>query len=591
MFDPISYAKASYSQRLLDNLTIHTATITFEGGGINKIKGELQATSFMITTLPADYLLAKRTGRFLSVVPNTTVSIEYEGGKMYLYEYKKDFSYIGFTSVESQQEYILTKDTHYIKFSYGVETHVSLTWESGSIGADGSLISSTSWLRTSNYIDVDTIDKMHIRPNGRYNLRLYDANYDCIGSHGSFRTEEISLEHSKSLWNMQDGKTKDDVKYVRFIIGYVGGGTISHNDVEFAAYKAIENREYFGAKVTFTGERQPEKNIRVSDNPISFYYSVGDAYNAGLLKLPTNYSPTGEPVKLIIFCHGSNDFLAMHAPRFSTSYDPYIQYLCDEGYAIYDCYGGTSKYNTHLSINSPTQASALVRGYEWIINNFNVSSQGVYVTGKSWGGKPGVGLCFRKDIPVLACGLLTPSIDVLTVNLGFTKEARMAAADDFGFEDVGNLTAENILNVDEIDRMDSDYRSYIEGNAHKLAGHNPQWAGLMGHTPIELAQVDFTNLLWETTPRVCSVPVKIWCAPDDDAVNYESNRQFIESIKLAQGVAEMRTMPSGTGGHHATDTSPTALKAEMVTTKLGVTYQDLPLAYVELIEWFRRYDN
>lgn len=62
-------------------------------------------------------------------------------------------------------------------------------------------------------------------------------------------------------------------------------------------------------------------------------------------------------------------------------------------------------------------------------------------------------------------------------------------------------------------------------------------------------------------------------------------------VKNAHGVAEVRWLPENTGGHHATDTASEALRVDSITTKLGIPHTDIPLVYVELIQWFRRFES
>lgn len=85
-------------------------------------------------------------------------------------------------------------------------------------------------------------------------------------------------------------------------------------------------------------------------------------------------------------------------------------------------------------------------------------------------------------------------------------------------------------------------------------------------------------------------PIKIWAASDDNAISYRLCSAFIQSIKNAGGNAVLRTMPDNSGGHHSVDTDENAPKVTSITTKLGVTHTNVPLAYVEMVEWFRMFD-
>ena len=65
-------------------------------------------------------------------------------------------------------------------------------------------------------------------------------------------------------------------------------------------------------------------------------------------------------------------------------------------------------------------------------------------------------------------------------------------------------------------------------------------------------------------------PVKIWIAEDDAAVCYSLANAVIKSLQNAGCHAELRTMPSGTGGHHSVDNDTNAPQTTNVTTSLGI---------------------
>jgi methyl-accepting chemotaxis protein len=108
--------------------------------------------------------------------------------------------------------------------------------------------------------------------------------------------------------------------------------------------------------------------------------------------LPTNYSPTGEPVKLIYKAHGTNGYASIDLTTWGE--DGSIDYLADEGFAIYDMFAGTSYYsatttNRIANYNLPIQLAAQKAAYEWVVRNFNVDPR-IYVVGKSHGGLAGI---------------------------------------------------------------------------------------------------------------------------------------------------------------------------------------------------------
>jgi hypothetical protein len=412
------------------------------------------------------------------------------------------------------------------------------------------------------------------------------------------------------------GLSADDVKYVRFAIAYTDDPTITPSTNTTGFVVILKN---IGVSATLTYKSKEKascwiKNNRPSADAISFLYEVNSNqgrnilvtnsteeqytteryYTSGLLKLPANYDPVGEPVKLIIFCHGSADYSSMAAQAFSTNYEDYLQYLVDEGYALFDCYGWSSKYNvTSGNMATSTSMDCLTQGYKWVTDNFNIDKKGVFVSSKSLGGLNAVSLCFNKGIPVLACAPLAPELNQLHVNLGYTAASRLALANDFGFEgETATILGGGSVTVDET------YTNYLLANASKMIGYNPFWCGLVGVDISTLVGYgispyagDILNSNWATVSRICNVPMKIWVAADDTNVSYDCSKNFIQTINNAQGIAELRTMPSGTGGHHSVDTDASAPKVASIVTRLGISHTNVPLAYVEMVNFFRRYEN
>ena len=84
-------------------------------------------------------------------------------------------------------------------------------------------------------------------------------------------------------------------------------------------------------------------------------------------------------------------------------------------------------------------------------------------------------------------------------------------------------------------------------------------------------------------------PLKIWIAEDDSAVSYARASALVSSLQNDGCYAELRTMPSGTGGHHAVDNDANAPQTTNVTTKCGITYATIPTAYYELVKFFDKF--
>ena len=478
-----------------------TLKLALEIGTLDKNSGGVPSTT-NVTRLD-NFLGEKRTGKYLKVVPETNINLDFTNGKSFVFEYDRNFIFLGYKELISKQNLKLKKNTNIIKIALEELTVAHIEPK-------------------LNYVTSDA------QPTWVYNDHKSNRNNDNI----SF-TYEVNSHEGRDILELDSDKKQ---------------------------------------------------------------YTTDKYFNTGVLKLPPNYDPYGKPVKLIIFNHGSGGFPEIRWGSFGLSYEQYFKYLTDEGYAMLDVYSWTSKYNVTSgeSSGAPTTISALVSGYKWAIQNYNISQTGVFVSGKSSGGFAGVSLSYNRGIPVIATGLLAPVISPIREPFGAYYDTRLAYATDFGFEGDHAVLAEQ-EGSPAVERTHELF-DYIRTNAHKLVGYNPYWSGLIGEDLTDLIEsaINGTEQDYELNKgkqRFCSVPTKIWAAEDDIVNLYNQVRIYIKSIQNAQGNAEIRTMPNGTGGHNSVDSSPDAIKVQSITTRLGITHTNVPLAYVELVQFFRRFEN
>lgn len=354
-------------------------------------------------------------------------------------------------------------------------------------------------------------------------------------------------------------------------------------------------------KLAATGIHNRKRNLpdTIGRN-VPFIYDVrydGETYtNFGILKLPPNYTPYGNPVPLVIFCHEANVSYASGKDTSFKQYEPYIQYLADEGFAVFDCWDWPSKYahvTTSDNMGSPIVLAAIAQGYRRIVNDFNVSETQVYMSGKSQGGRKAINMCYHNSIPLRACGLLAPAVSPVARGLffGYSPPSRHAHAEEFGFsEDVHGLLDYSGVYLP----MTEELKDYMRDNLPRTIGYMPMWNGLVNADLDELIEHEISKgtsrvEYYDTLSRVCTVPTKIWVAPDDTNISVKEIEMYVKTLKNGQSIADLRMLQPGTGGHNATDLSPTAEKVQDVTTELGIHYDHVPVAWVELVQWFRRF--
>ena len=347
----------------------------------------------------------------------------------------------------------------------------------------------------------------------------------------------------------------------------------------------------------------------IAENEASDYtaaiHKVG--YSAGILMLPDSYEPEGDPVPLIIYCHSSGYYYDFDQYEFDLHMKMY-RYLVAEGFAVWDTYGHSSfatPDSTYPRVyGNPDNMACYAAGYNWLIDNFNIRTDGVFVSGKSLGGCPALNIVFGKaGIPVKACGLMAPGTNFVRKAFGYTQGDRYENAEAFGLTDytaalAGPGTIASILARPE-------FQALMDANYDKFASWVPFWdhtdgvinhkddflaSAYLGTEGVDVSTGDGDTSLWAAYSKQCEVPVKVWCAVDDDSVPYRANYNLVHMLKNGGSPAELRTLKSGTGSHHAMDFDEAdSIKFPSVTTATGEVVANVPVAYYELIDFFRRY--
>ena len=108
-----------------------------------------------------------------------------------------------------------------------------------------------------------------------------------------------------------------------------------------------------------------------------------------VLYLPANYTPTGEPSKLIIFCkQGISKITSNSNPIEQVGF---YNYLLTLGYAILGVDGVPDEWKKEIGIcervvGNPYAAKATETAYHYVIDNYNLDDKGCFISGYSQGG-------------------------------------------------------------------------------------------------------------------------------------------------------------------------------------------------------------
>lgn len=323
----------------------------------------------------------------------------------------------------------------------------------------------------------------------------------------------------------------------------------------------------------------------------------GDIYNTGMIMLPPNYDPDGEPVPLIVNVHGSEAYLSGGGGMQIADYEPYYNYLNDCGYALLDCYGWTQKYPNVSGKSNPWAMPTTCKAYESVIElakkAFNVDENNIFILCKSLGGH--IAGYLAASINIKACAMLAPA---LALNFGYTdpvyRETFIADFPLVGIVDstYGWDTAAACLTdfKDNYPTWSVDKRGkFYRGNLGQIFGYSPEFLRVIGDTAIEKANYSAARTPRPNSYRAHTAPTRIWYALDDEAINTDFCAAYVDQLRNSGEFGQNRIMPNGTGGHHAVDSDPNALKATNITTPLGYNYASIPLAYYEVWQFFERF--
>lgn len=323
--------------------------------------------------------------------------------------------------------------------------------------------------------------------------------------------------------------------------------------------------------------------------------------NRGLIKLPTNYDPDGEPSRLVIYCHGADGFKnwSDNTTYFDVDHiDPTL--WVRSGYAVMDMDDLTrATYYNEQDVPTLHTQNCYKEGYEYALRNYNIKRDGVILCGRSLGGQRAM-MLLNSQLPIICCCLIAPSC--CFSRYWNMKGRRKAAALYNNFPttiDIDGVETEinwgettDITDVEWL-AMQKYYRLVM--NTHGIlkllcvtkseffATHiiNGKEVSLRSNPDIWDEEV-FTKWIGKT-----NVPIKVWYAKDDTTLPDPTRNQDLlyNIVNNGGGLCEYHIM--ATGGHFPERDGATVT----YTNRYGVTYENASLVYAEMLQFIRRYEQ
>ena len=373
-------------------------------------------------------------------------------------------------------------------------------------------------------------------------------------------------------------------------------------------------------KFTFEVNVNPDKQEPTSTTD---YGGINERhYDLGMVYLPTNYDPDGEPVPLILYCHGTNGYKWGDYPNFGPQlqWDKYHKFCCYNGYAIADCSGMTDKYSIPASGNTgnpdgakfamgnPLLINCIIQMYEYLVEVYNFRRDGVFAIARSTGGKTAFLLPYVAPFKVRAVAGLAPGISVINSCRHCQLEELRFVLRRYGYENpqVINSMGTGGNGVNTTAGSEPTQVKYVLDNIHNFDG----WDALFAGTSLDVDTM--ARMMWahdyiadestyadvlavaEDTPKYGMAPSKIWVSADDVNTPLWHLKMFQKMAKKGNCICHIRLLPSGLGqdtsghnAHYSMDLHANAPKCNYKTMYKGT--QEITIGYAETIDWFNQW--
>ena len=159
----------------------------------------------------------------------------------------------------------------------------------------------------------------------------------------------------------------------------------------------------------------PKVNVAVNkywEMTGSVQYEQNMQATTGALLLPSDYDPDGQPVPVIMYCHGASHGIWYDNWGATDNFRKQKQHWADMGFAVFDCTGAenNNRKTPYTSAGSPQFVQAYRQCYEYLRKHYNISDD-IYVCGVSAGGPVGLNYTFTYN-NVRALVLLSTWVDI-----------------------------------------------------------------------------------------------------------------------------------------------------------------------------------
>lgn len=458
-------------------------------------------------------------------------------------------------------------------------------------------------LRTPMFINVSNYDKIvkidGLAEDEYFYIYCYDDKFNYISA-------SKTLELAKNTAYIKVAIRKNDATQVFGSEKKIALTVDTAHEINF-----VKNYEppFVKKTISFKVELPMQDTLP----PMSDYAggnSIARIWDNGYIYLPYNYTRNGDAVPLVIFAHGTN---GLNYTNSSALYGEYVQIFLHNGYAVADCsckssYYGTSYYghleeDTQDSKLSPLVMSCYAGLYKHLVSNYNIKTDGVYLASKSAGGLVTTYMSYNAPFPVKCVANLAPALSMVGNSWRVTNanalnfwlrafymdvDSHPVAAYLKGEGDL-DFVLENIDKVYGYDPLFKNSDLPFKDVITLMYSTAPSSVGSTNQEQVTNAYLENNELMsfFNSAKKFQPIPVKNWIATDDTTVPIEIVKVIQGMVRRGNGIWEVRELPAGTGGHHATDNDVNALK--VVYKCADGESLEYPIAYAEVVDWFNRH--
>lgn len=290
------------------------------------------------------------------------------------------------------------------------------------------------------------------------------------------------------------------------------------------------------------------------------YNRTGTGYtDESILVLPPNYSKDGDPVRLVVVCHGAGATRYAEAKMDDTGKilgDPQ-RVLTKMGYAVLDTfaapYGLFGSYKG-LHYGSPIVLPCYKKSIDFALANYNLKQDGIAVCGSSMGGLSALQLIILGGYNIIASALYCPCVDLYKEAWcnPWDKDAKYSIATLFNFSPTPSVGMTSAFPPSE------EEKAYFKDNILRTIGLYPMmydseydFYTLLNVFPNTATGLDETeeSEVYDQYRKFLQVPIKFFHCKDDSTMAYRYTEYFYNMLKKGGSLVDF--VSYDTGGHVA----------------------------------------